>query len=119
MGLVKAKPEIDLVEIAFHNTVKRGVEIAQSQIVRTLGRKPPFTSVLIGRTDIDLGKTAQSRQGYTVTNLFTSTNPRATEEIEKVLVTWLRACHGKRCENGTTASKPLKQGVKNVFLAVC
>lgn len=118
MGLVKAKPEIDLVEVAFHNTVKRGVELAQSQIVRTLGRKPPFTKVLVGRTDVDLGKVAQERQGYIVTNLFTSPNSRATEEIERVLAVWLRACHGQRCENGKGGTKPVKQGVKSVFLAV-
>ena len=34
-----AKPVVDLAEIAFHNSVKRAVELAQSQIVSILGRR--------------------------------------------------------------------------------
>ncbi len=76
------RPQVDLEEIALQNTIKRATELAKSQIVGVLGRKP-FTKVRIGRTDLDLGKTAQLRGGYSVSNLFTSTKLRATEDFKE------------------------------------
>lgn len=110
------KPKIDVEEVVFHSTVKRGVELAQSQIVRILGKQRTFAKVRIGSTAADLGKTPQTQKGYSVNPLFSSPNTRAMEEIERVLSTWLQACHGQRVDNGADA--PLKPGKSTIYLAV-
>ncbi len=111
-----SKPQVDVQELAFQNTVKRGLDLAQTQIVRILGRKPPFNGVRVGRTDVALGSTSQTRQGYAVTSLFSSSNVRAIEEIERRLAAWLQACHDKRFDNAREA--PVKAGTSTVYVAV-
>lgn len=113
--MLQSKPKIDVQEVVFHSTVKRGVELSQSQIVRILGRRT-FAKVRIGSTGSALGKDAKMSKGYSVNPLFTSNNARAIEEIHRVLDKWLQACHGERCEHGSDA--PLKPGTATIYLAV-
>lgn len=117
MAQLSAKPQVDLQEIVLLNTVKRATEMAKSQIVGVLGRKP-FTRVRIGRTDLDLGRAPQTRRGYSVSALFSSSNGRAIDEVEKQLATWLHTCHGQRFEPVDDGKSPLKTGNKTIYLAV-
>lgn len=113
--MLQSKPKIDVQEVVFHSTVKRGVELSQSQIVRILGRRT-FAKVRVGSTSTELGKAPQTQKGYSVNPLFSSPNARAMEEIERVLAAWLQACHGQRFETGADA--PLKPGKTTIYLAV-
>ena len=110
------RPQINVQELAFQSTVKRGLDLAQRQIVRIRGRKPPFSGVRIGRTDVTLDSASQTRQGYAVTSVFSSSNVRAIEEIEKHLANWLKACPDKRFEHNREAL--VKAGTGTVYLAV-
>jgi len=113
------RPQINVQELAFQSTVKRGLDLAQTQIVRIRGRKPPFSGVRIGRTDVTLDSASQTRQGYAVTSVFSSSNVRAIEEIEEIekhLANWLKACPDKRFEHNREAL--VKAGTGTVYLAV-
>lgn len=97
--------------------VARGLDQAKDRIVSILGRKPPFVSVHVGLTDVDLGKASEDRGGYTVTALFSASSAPISEAIGKAVDTWLLACHGKRFE-ATPAKPVVKPGTKTLYLAV-
>jgi len=99
------------------SAIKRGVDLAQSQIVGILGRRKGFTKVHVGLTDIDLGKTPQDRQGYAVVTIFTGASEPTVSGVRDTIATWLKACHGDRYES-TVAKPPVKPGTKSVYLAI-
>lgn len=97
--------------------IARGLDNAQTAIVGLLGRGKPFIRVQLGITDIDLGKTSQVRQGYTVTAIFTASSQHTVAAVEKAVAAWLLACHGKRFE-AEPAKPVVKPGAKTLYLAV-
>ncbi|MBN8524182.1 MAG: hypothetical protein J0M02_02475 [Planctomycetes bacterium] len=113
--MLQTRPKIDIQEVMFHSTVKRGMELSQSQIVRILGRRT-FAKVRIGATSVSMGKEPKVQKGYSVNPLFSSPNERAMEEIARNLKTWLHACHGERCE--IDSESLLKPGTSTIYLAV-
>jgi len=116
MALSSNKPQIDPAELALQSLVKRGSEGAKSEVVRLLGGKP-FQKVRIGLADNDLGKGPSQRRGFTVSALFSSTNAKATVEVQNQVANWLKQCHGPRFEDVRDESL-FKAGSKTVYLAV-
>ena len=96
--------------------MQRASEGAKSQIVRILGGKP-FAKVRVGLADTDLGKTPSVRRGFTVNALFSSSNAKATVEVEKQVAAWLKQCHGNRFEDARDDSL-FKTGNKTVYIAI-
>lgn len=97
--------------------IARGLDIAKTAIVGILGRGKPFVRVHVGLTDVDLGKTAQERGGYTVTTIFTASSQHTVAAVGKAVSDWLLACHGKRFES-LPAKPAVKPGTKVLYLAV-
>ena len=116
MALSSSKPQIDPQELALQSLVQRASEGAKSQIVRILGGKP-FAKVRVGLADTDLGKTPSVRRGFTVNALFSSSNAKATVEVEKQVAAWLKQCHGNRFEDARDDSL-FKTGNKTVYIAI-
>jgi hypothetical protein len=116
MALSSSKPQIDPQELALQSLVQRASEGAKSQIVRILGGKP-FAKVRVGLADTDLGKSPSVRRGFTVNALFSSSNAKATVEVEKQVATWLKQCHGARFEDARDDSL-FKTGNKTVYIAI-
>jgi hypothetical protein len=97
--------------------VARGVDVAKTAIVGILGRGKPFVRVHVGLTDVDLGKTAQERGGYTVTAMHSFANAAVAASVAKAMTEWLRVCHGKRHE-ADSAKQIVKPGTKTLYVAV-
>lgn len=97
--------------------IARGLDQAQTRIVSLLGRGKPFVRVHVGITDADLGKVPQTRQGYTVSAIFTASSQHTVAAVGKAVAAWLLACHGNRFE-ATPAKPVVKAGTKNLYLAV-
>lgn len=97
--------------------VARGLDVAKTAIVGILGRGKPFVRVHVGLTDMDLGKTASERAGYTVTALHSFANAAVAASVAKAMTEWLRTCHGKRHE-GDPPKQVVKPGTKTLYVAV-
>lgn len=97
--------------------IARGLDQAQTQIVGILGRGKPFVRVHVGFTDVDLGKTPQVRQGYTVAAIFSASSQHTVAAVGKAVAAWLLACHGNRFE-ADPAKPVVKPGTKTLYLAV-
>jgi len=97
--------------------IARGLDIAKTAIVGILGRGKPFVRIHLGCTDMDLGKTAVERGGYTVTAIYSASSQHTVAAVKKAVADWLQACHGKRVE-AEPAKPVLKAGVKTLYLAV-
>jgi hypothetical protein len=115
MRIALPRPTIDLQEAAFQQQLKRGVETAKSQIVGVLGRKP-FSAVRVGLTQGDLAKSALVKQGYALHALTTTPKPPLAKAMAQEVETWLRQCHGTRCEHAPIDTPPA--GTNILFLAV-
>lgn len=114
MALSSSKPQIDPQELALQSLVARASEGAKSQIVRLLGGKP-FQKVRVGLSDSDL-KAPTIKRGFTLNALFTSSNAKATTEVQKQVANWLKRCHGTRFDEAH--DDLLKAGSRTVYLAV-
>ena len=119
MAIVGRKPITpeETAALVSATAVARGKDQAQSAIIGLLGRGKPFVRVHVGVTDVDVGKTPQERQGYTVAAVFTASSSHTVAAVGKAVADWLIACHGKRYET-TPAKSVLKSGTKILYLAV-
>ena len=118
MAISAAKVQADVQEIVFNNSVKRGVDLAKTKIVSILGcSRVPISQLRVGRTDVALKPGGQPFKGYTVHSVFAAPTPRVIAEVETILTTWLKACHGAKCENGQ-GEDPVRLGNATLYLAV-
>lgn len=113
----KTRTPEETAAIVSATAIARGLDIAKTAIVGILGRGKPFARVHIACTDIDLGKTAQERGGYTVTAIFSGSSQHTVAAVGKAVGEWLLACHGKRYE-AAPAKPVIKAGAKTLYLAV-
>lgn len=119
MAISAAKVQADVQEIVFNNAVKRGVDMAKTKIVSILGcSKVPVKQMFVGRTDVTLKPGGQPGKGYTVHGVFVAPTPRVLTEVETILGTWLKACHGAKVETCQGGQEPVRQGNATLYLAV-
>lgn len=116
-GNPKTRTPEETAAIISATAIARGLDQARTLIVGILGRGKPFVRVHVARTDVDLGKTAQERGGYTVAAVFTGASAHTTAAVEKSVADWLLACHGKRYE-AAPAKPVVKPGTRTLYLAV-